>query len=78
MSPAAELMGFEDRRNFVGLLSEMDALADSNQILDEGGSVDTAFDTFINTGKDMADLSFTPLIVQEPMVIDKYSGGFDR
>ena len=40
-----------------------------NQILDEGGSVDTAFDIFLTKGKNLANLPITPLIVQEPIVV---------
>jgi predicted transcriptional regulator len=75
MSRVSDLMVFDDQNNFVGVLSEVDilqsALPDINQILDEGGSVDTAFDIFINKGKNLANLPITPLIVQEPMVVDE-------
>jgi len=56
-------MVFDDQNNFVGVLSEGDilqaALPDINQILDEGGSVDTAFDIFLSKGKNLADLPIT-------------------
>jgi len=73
MSRATDLMVFDDQNNFVGVLSEGDilqaALPDINQILDEGGSVDTAFDIFLSKGKNLANLPITPLIVQEPIVV---------
>ena len=73
MSRATDLMVFDDQNNFVGVLSEGDilqaALPDINQILDEGGSVDTAFDIFLTKGKNLANLPITPLIVQEPIVV---------
>jgi predicted transcriptional regulator len=75
MSRVTDLMVFDDQNNFVGVLSEVDilqsALPDISQILDEGGSVDTAFDIFINKGKNLANMPITPLIVQEPMVVDE-------
>jgi CBS domain-containing protein len=73
MSRVTVLMVFDDQNNFVGVLSEGDilqaALPDVNQILDEGGSVDTAFDIFLNKGKNLANLPITPLIIQDPLVV---------
>ena len=73
MSRVTVLMVFDDQNNFVGVLSEGDilqaALPDINQILDEGGSVDTAFDIFLNKGKNLANLPITPLIIQDPLVV---------
>ncbi len=73
MSRVTDLMVFDDQNNFVGVLSEGDilqaALPDINQILDEGGSVETAFDIFLTKGKNLANLPVTPLIIQEPLVV---------
>ena len=73
MSRVTVLMVFDDQNNFVGVLSEGDilqaALPDINQILDEGGSVDTAFDIFLSKGKNLANLPITPLIIQDPIVV---------
>ena len=73
MSRVTDLMVFDDQNNFVGVLSEGDilqaALPDISQILDEGGSVETAFDIFLTKGKNLANLPITPLIIQEPLIV---------
>jgi CBS domain-containing protein len=73
MSRVPVLMVVDDQNNFVGVLSEGDilrtALPDINQILDEGGSVDTAFEIFLHRGKNLANLPITPLIIHEPIVV---------
>jgi predicted transcriptional regulator len=73
MSRVTDLMVIDEQNNFVGVLSEGDilraALPDINQIIDEGGSVDTAFDLFLSKGKNLADLPIMPLIIQEPLVV---------
>lgn len=73
MSKITDLMVVDDDDNFVGVLSEGDilraALPDINQILDEGGSVDTAFDIFISKGRNLSKLPIAPLIIQEPIVL---------
>jgi predicted transcriptional regulator len=73
MSRVTDLMVVDDQNNFVGVLSEVAilqaALPDINQILGEGGSVDTAFDVFLNKGRNLANMPITPLINQEPIVV---------
>ncbi|NKQ33996.1 MAG: CBS domain-containing protein [Chloroflexi bacterium] len=73
MSRVTDLMVVDKQNNFVGVLSEGDilraALPDINQILDEGGSVETAFDLFLSKGKNLADLPIMPLVIQEPIVV---------
>lgn len=73
MSRVTDLMVVDDQNNFVGVLSEEDilraALPDINQILDEGGSVETAFELFLNKGRNLASLPITPLIIKEPIFV---------
>jgi CBS domain-containing protein len=45
------------------------ALPDIDQILEEGGSVETAFDLFLNKGRNLSGLPITPLIIEEPIFV---------
>ena len=73
MSRVTDLMVVDDENKFVGVLSEGDilraALPDMSQILEEGGSVETAFDLFLVKGRNLANLPITPLIIKEPIVV---------
>lgn len=73
MSRVTDLMVVDDKNNFVGVLSEGDilraALPDINQILDEGGSSETAFDLFLVKGQNLASMPIKPLIILEPIVV---------
>jgi CBS domain-containing protein len=73
MSRVTDLMVVDEQNNFVGVLSEVAilqaALPDINQILGEGGSVDTAFEVFLNKGRNLATMPITPLINEEPIVV---------
>ncbi len=73
MSRVTDLMVVDDQNNFVGVLSEGDilraALPDMSQILEEGGSVETAFDLFLIKGRNLANLPIEPLIIGEPIVV---------
>jgi predicted transcriptional regulator len=73
MSRVTDLMVVDDENNFVGVLSEGDilqaALPDIDQILEEGGSVETAFDLFLNKGRNLSGLPITPLIIEEPIFV---------
>jgi CBS domain-containing protein len=56
------------------LLSEGDilrtALPDIDEILDEGGTLDDAFQIFMDQGKHLAELPIAPLVIREPIVLD--------
>ena len=73
MSRVTDLMVVDDENNFVGVLSEGDilqaALPDIDQILEEGGSVETAFDLFLNKGRNLSGLPIKPLIIEEPIFV---------
>jgi CBS domain-containing protein len=73
MSRVTDLMVVDDENNFVGVLSEGDilqaALPDIDQILEEGGSVETAFDLFLNKGRNLSGMPITPLIIEEPIFV---------
>ena len=66
-------MVIDDDDNFRGVLSEGDilrtALPDIDEILEEGGSLDDAFDIFLSKGRELSDLPITPLIIEEPIIV---------
>jgi len=73
-SRVSDLMVVDDNDNFIGVLSEGDilhaALPDIDEILKEGGSLDTAYNIFMNKGRNLGDLPISPLIIREPIVVD--------
>jgi CBS domain-containing protein len=74
MSGMSDLMVVDENNNFVGVVSEGDilrkALPDIDEVLVEGGSLDTAFGIFINKGRNLAQLPLAPLIIHDPIVVD--------
>ena len=74
LSGVSDLMVVDDEDKFIGVLSEGDilrtALPDIDEILDEGGTLEDAFQIFLDKGKQLAELPITPLIIREPIVLD--------
>ena len=74
LSRVSDLMVVDDDSNFIGVLSEGDilraALPDIDEIFKEGGSLDTAYNIFMNKGRNLADLPISPLVIKEPIVVD--------
>lgn len=74
LSRVSDLMVVGEDDKFIGVLSEGDilraALPDTNEIVAEGGSLDTAFDIFLKKGKHLSDLPILPLVITEPIVLD--------
>lgn len=74
LSGVSDLMVVDDEDKFIGVLSEGDilrtALPDIDEILDEGGTLEDAFQIFLDKGKQLAELPIAPLIIQEPIVLD--------
>jgi predicted transcriptional regulator len=74
LSGVSDLMVVDDEDKFIGVLSEGDilrtALPDIDEILDEGGTLDDAFQIFLDKGKQLAELPIAPLIIREPIVLD--------
>ena len=56
LSGVSDLMVVDDEDNFIGVLSEGDilrtALPDIDEILDEGGTLDDAFQIFLDKGNE--------------------------
>ncbi len=73
-SGVSDLMVVDDDEKFVGVLSEGDilrtALPDTDEIIDEGGTLDDAFRIFMEKGAQLAGLPIAPLIIREPIVLD--------
>ncbi len=73
LSGVSDLMVVDDESNFVGVLSEGDilrrALPDVEQILEEGGTLDVAFDIFLRRGRDLMHVPITPLVIIDPIVV---------
>ena len=46
------------------------ALPDIDEILDEGGTLDNAFQIFLDKGKQLTELPIAPLIIREPILLD--------
>lgn len=73
LSHASYLMVVDDDDIFLGVLSEGDilrtALPDIDEILEEGGSLDDAFDIFLRKGRELSDLPITPLVIEEPIIV---------
>ena len=45
-------------------------ITDIDEILDEGGTLDDAFEIFMRKGKELSDLPIAPLIIEEPIIVD--------
>jgi len=73
-SGVSDLMVVDSDDKFIGVLSEGDilrtALPDIDEIVDEGGTLDDAFQIFLKKGEKLAGLPITPLIIREPIVLD--------
>jgi predicted transcriptional regulator len=74
LSGVSDLMVVDDEDTFIGVLSEGDilrtALPDIDEILDEGGTLEDAFQIFLDKGKQLSELPIAPLIIREPIVLD--------
>jgi predicted transcriptional regulator len=73
LSHVSDLMVIDDDDNFRGVLSEGDilrtALPDIDEILEEGGSLDDAFEIFLSKGQELSDLPIMPLVIEEPIIV---------
>lgn len=73
LSGVSDLMVIDESDNFKGVLSEGDilrsALPDIDEILEEGGSLDDAFEIFVRKGHELSNLPIAPLIIEEPIKV---------
>jgi len=74
LSRVSDLMVVGEDDKFIGVLSEGDilraALPDTEEIVAEGGSLDTAFGIFLKKGKNLSELPILPFVITEPIVLD--------
>lgn len=74
LARVSDLMVIDEEDNFRGVLSEGDilraALPDIDEILDEGGTLDDAFEIFMRKGQELSTLPIAPLIIEEPIIVD--------
>jgi CBS domain-containing protein len=74
LSGASDLMVIDRTGAFTGVLTEGDvlraALPDIDEILTAGGSLDAAFDRFVEKGRDLAALPIMPLVIRDPLAVD--------
>jgi CBS domain-containing protein len=74
LSGASDLMVVDASGGFLGVLTEGDilraALPDIDEILAAGGSLEGAFDRFLQKGRDLAALPIMPLVIREPLAVD--------
>jgi CBS domain-containing protein len=74
LSGVSDLMVVDSTGAFAGVLSEGDvlraALPDIDEILAAGGSLERAFDRFVEKGRDLAALPIMPLVIQDPLAVD--------
>ena len=73
LSHVSDIMVVDDDDNFRGVLSEGNilhaALPDIDEILEEGGSLDDAFDIFLSKGRGLSELPIASLVIEEPIVV---------
>lgn len=74
LSGTSDLMVVDSTGAFTGVLSEGDilraALPNIDEILEAGGSLEGAFDRFVQKGRDLAALPIMPLVIRDPLTVD--------
>lgn len=73
LSGVGDLMVIDDDNNFVGVISVGDvlraAMPDTEEILEEGGTLDQAFRLFLRKGSELMYKPIAPLVITEPLVV---------
>lgn len=73
LSGVSDLMVVTDNGSFVGVLSEGDilraALPDIDEIVEEGGTLESAYQVFLRRGADLSNRPIAPLIIREPITL---------
>jgi CBS domain-containing protein len=74
LSGVGDLMVIDSDNKFVGVLSVGDvlraAMPDIGEIMDEGGTLDQAFELFLRKGRELMYRSVAPLVITNPLVLD--------
>jgi CBS domain-containing protein/CheY-like chemotaxis protein len=73
LSGVSDLMVVNSAGGFIGVLSEGDilraALPDIDDILEEGGTLDDAYQIFLRRGAELSNRPIAPLIIREPITL---------
>lgn len=73
LSGVSDLMVVDESGGFVGVLSEGDilrvALPDIDDIINEGGTLDDAYQIFLRRGSELSNRPIEPLIIREPITL---------
>jgi CBS domain-containing protein len=74
LSGVSDLMVVDSTGAFTGVLSEGDilraALPDLDEILAAGGSLEGAFDRFVQKGRDLSTLPIMPFVIGDALAVD--------
>jgi CBS domain-containing protein len=74
LSSSSDLIVVDEAGGFVGVLSEGDilraALPDIDEIIEGGGSLEGAFERFLDKARELSDLPIAPLVIRDPIVLD--------
>lgn len=74
LSGVGDLMVIDEDNNFVGVLSVGDvlraAMPDTEEIMEEGGTLDQAFRLFLRKGSELMYKPVAPLVITSPLVVD--------
>ncbi|MEP7358963.1 MAG: CBS domain-containing protein, partial [Anaerolineales bacterium] len=73
LSGVSDLMVVDGDGGFVGVLSEGDilraALPDFDEILEEGGTLQDAYQVFVRKGSELSHKPIAPLIIRQPITV---------
>lgn len=73
LSGVSDLMVVDSAGEFVGVLSEGDilraAMPDIDEILEEGGTLEDAYQVFLRRGAELSNRPIAPLIIREPIIL---------
>ncbi|MBM4428070.1 MAG: CBS domain-containing protein [Chloroflexi bacterium] len=73
LSGVSDLMVVNSAGGFIGVLSEGDilrtALPDIDDILEEGGTLEDAYQIFLRRGAELSNRPIAPLIIREPITL---------
>jgi CBS domain-containing protein/CheY-like chemotaxis protein len=73
LSGISDLMVVNDSGIFAGVLSEGDilraALPDIDEIVNEGGTLEDAYQIFLRRGSELSDKPIAPLIIRDPITL---------
>jgi len=69
----SDLVVVDDENNFIGVLSEGDLirniLPELSMVMEEGGTLSSSYDLFMDAGKANAEKGFEELVLRDPITI---------